>query len=275
MTLTVALSWLVATGVLVGLAGGLLGVGGCFIMVPVQVWVFQAMGVPLDLAVRQAFGTNLLVVLPTALSGAWGHSRKGAVIWRAGIIMGLAGAAGAALGASIATHLTGQTLKIIFGAAIVAGAVRMLTAKPPQVEPEPERSAWKFVAWALPIGVLTGLIGIGGGVLMVPIMVLALGFSMHRAVGTSTAMMLFTAAGGCASFITHGIGVEDLPSYSLGYVNLAAWAALALTSVPMAQVGVKVAHLLDQRRLKLVFIIVMLYMGLKMIGIFGWLGLPL
>ena len=275
MTLAAALSWLVATGILVGLAGGLLGVGGSFIMVPVQVWVFQAMGVPLDVAVRQAFGTNLLVVLPTALSGALGHARKNAVLWRAGVIMGSAGAAGAALGASIATNLTGQTLKIIFGAAIVAGAIRMLTAKPPQVEPEPETSVWKLIAWALPIGVLTGLIGIGGGVLMVPIMVLALGLSMHQAVGTSAAMMIFTATGGCASFIGHGIGVEDLPPYSLGYVNLAAWAALALTSVPMAQVGVKVAHLLDQRRLKLVFIIVMLYMGLKMIAVFGWLGLPL
>ncbi len=110
---------------------------------------------------------------------------------------------------------------------------------------------------------------------MVPIMVLALGFSMHQAVGTSTAMMLFTATSGCASFVAHGIGVEGLPPYSLGYVNLAAWAALALTSVPMAQAGVKLAHRLPPQRLKLVFIIVMLYMGLKMIGIFGWLGLPL
>jgi len=275
MTLTAALLWLAATGVLVGLAGGLLGVGGCFIMVPVQVWAFQAMGVPLDIAVKQAFGTNLLVVLPTALSGAWGHTRKGAVLWRAGTILGLGGATGAVVGAAIAAHLPGATLKVIFGLAIAAGAIRMLTARPPQVDPHPEASAWKLLAWALPIGVLTGLIGIGGGVLMVPIMVLALGFSMHQAVGTSTAMMLFTAAGGCASFVAHGMGVEGLPPYSLGYVNLAAWAALALTSVPMAQMGVKIAHRLDQRRLKLVFIIVMLYMGLKMIGVFTWLGLPL
>jgi len=275
MTLAAVLCWLVGTGVLVGLAGGLLGVGGCFIMVPVQIWLFQAMGVPLDIAVKQAFGTNLLVVLPTAFSGALGHSRKGAVLWRAGITMGMSGAVGAAFGATIATHLPGATLKIIFGIAIVAGAVRMLTAKPPQVDAEPTTVAWKLIAWALPIGVLTGLIGIGGGALMVPVMVLALGFTMHRAVATSTAMMIFTAAGGCASFIGNGMGVEQLPAYSLGYVNIAAWAALALTSVPMAQVGVKLAHRLDQKRLKLIFIIVMVYMGIKMIGVFGWLGLPL
>ncbi len=135
MTLTIAVMMLACTGLLVGLAGGLLGVGGCFIMVPVQVWVFQAMGVPLDIAVRQAFGTNLLVVVPTALSGAWGHTRRGAVLWRSGVIMGLAGAVGAAGGASIAAHLPGATLKIVFGCAIVAGALRMLTAKPPKVKP--------------------------------------------------------------------------------------------------------------------------------------------
>lgn len=215
---------------------------------------------------------QLLVVLPTALSGALGHSRRGAVLWRAGVILGLGGAAGAVVGAAIASHLSGGILKLIFGLAIVASAVRMLTAKPPKIERDPETSAWKLLVWALPIGVLTGLIGIGGGVLMVPIMVLALGFSMHQAVGTLTAMMLFTAAGGCASFIGHGMGVEGLPPYSLA---LAAWTALALISVPMAQVGVTLAHRLDQRRLKLVFIVVMIYMGLKMIGVFAWLGLPL
>jgi len=66
---------LLATGAGVGFASGLLGVGGCFIMIPVQYWIYTAIGVPADVAIKVAFGTNLLVVLPTAASGAWGHSR--------------------------------------------------------------------------------------------------------------------------------------------------------------------------------------------------------
>jgi len=271
----VAVIALAITGVAVGFAGGLLGVGGCFIMVPVQIWVFTAMGVPLDIAVKQAFGTNLLVVLPTAMSGAFGHHRKGVVWWKAGIVLGLTGAVGSFIGATIAAHLAGSLLKLIFGAAIFVGAVRMLTAKPPKVAEEPKDSPLLWAAWGFPMGIVTGIIGIGGGILMIPVMVLALKFKMHNAVGTSTAMMIFTSAGGVLGYILNGLDVPNLPAYSLGYVNLLAWAALAITSIPMAQVGVVAAHRLPAKKLRYVFIAVMFYIALKMMGVFTYLGLPI
>ncbi len=266
---------LVLTGIAVGVAGGLLGVGGCFIMVPVQIWVFTSLGVPLDIAVKQAFGTNLLVVLPTAMSGAWGHHRRGVVWWRAGIVLGVAGAIGALIGATIAAHIPGATLKVVFGMVILLGAIRMLTAKPIKVEEEPVEDPLIWAAWGLPMGVVTGIIGIGGGILMIPVMVLALKFKMHNAVGTSTAMMIFTTIGGITGYILNGLYVPDLPAYSIGYVNLVAFASLAIASIPMAQVGVRAAHRLPADKLRKVFILVMFYVGLKMIGIFTWLGLPI
>ena len=274
MDLTAAILILAVTGIGVGFASGLLGVGGCFIMIPVQYWVYTAMGVPPDVAIKVAFGTNLFVVLPTAMSGAFGHSRKGAVFWRAGIVLGIAGAIGAVIGATIAAQLPGRVLMVAFGLAILAGAIRMLTAKPPKIEEEPKDSPLLWAAWGFPLGIVTGIIGIGGGVLMIPVMVLALKFRMHQAVGTSTALMIFTSIGGVIGYIINGFGVEGLPAYSIGYVNLSSWLVLAATSVPMAQVGVLAAHKLPARELKYVFIVVMAYMGLKMIGVFGWLGLP-
>ena len=267
---------LILTGIAVGFAGGLLGVGGCFIMVPVQIWVFTSLGVPLDIAVKQAFGTNLLVVIPTAMSGAWGHSKRNVVLWKAGVTLGLVGAVGAAIGATIATtYLSGATLKIIFGVAILLSGIRMLTAKPIKIEEEPIDNPLILAAWALPLGILTGIIGIGGGIIMIPVMVLALRFKMHNAVGTSTAMMIFTAIGGATGYVLNGLQIPDLPAYSIGYVNLAAFAALAMTSIPMAQVGVRTAHNLPAAQLRNVFILVMFYVALKMIGVFDWLGLPL
>jgi len=266
---------LMATGVGVGFASGLLGVGGCFIMIPVQVWVFTAMGIPVDIAVKVAFGTNLLVVLPTAMSGAWGHTRKGAVWWKAGVILGGCGALGALVGATIAAHIPGEILKIMFGVAILLGAIRMLTAKPPQVEEEPKDNPWLWAAWGFPMGIVTGLIGIGGGILMVPVMVLALKFKMHQAVGTSTAMMILTSIGGLVGYIINGWAVPGLPAYSIGYVNIPTWAILASTSILMAQVGVRTAHRLPARQLRWVFIAVMFYVALKMIGLFEWLGWPI
>jgi len=266
---------LLATGVGVGFASGLLGVGGCFIMIPVQFWVYTAIGMPTDIAIRVAFGTNLFVVLPTAMSGALGHHRKGAVWWKAALILGGCGLIGALGGATAAAHTPGSILKIVFGAAILAGGIRMLTAKPPKVVEEPKDSPWLWVAWGLPLGIITGLIGIGGGVLMVPVMVLALKFRMHQAVGTSTAMMILTSLGGVVGYIANGLGIAGIPSPHIGYVHIWSWLALAATSIVMAQVGAMTAHKLPAKQLRWIFIAVMFYMSLKMMGVFDWLHLPL
>jgi len=266
---------LLITGVVVGFASGLLGVGGCFIMVPVQFWALKSIGVDPTTAIRIAFGTNLLVVLPTALSGAMTHHRKGAVIWKAGVILGVTGAIGAFLGAFIASHLPGRVLTISFGIAVILGALRMLTAKPPKAEEKPSPSLSLYALWGFPLGIVSGIVGIGGGVLMIPVMVFFLGFGMHQAVGTSTALMIFTAFGGAFSFLINGLGIEGLPPYSTGYLNWLQWILLAGCSIPMAVVGARIAHLIPAKQLKYIFIIVMLYMGLKMTGLFAWLNLPI
>ncbi len=266
---------LLVTGIGVGFASGLLGVGGCFIMVPVQFWALKSIGVDPTIAIRIAFGTNLLVVLPTAFTGAITHHKKGAVIWKAGIALGITGAIGAFIGAFLASHLPGKVLKVAFGIAVIIGALRMLTARPPKISEEPSQNLLSYILWGFPLGIVSGIIGIGGGVLMIPIMVFFLKFKMHQAVGTSTALMIFTAIGGALSFLINGLGVEGLPPYSTGYLNWLQWLLLAGCSIPMAIVGARVAHKLPAKQLKYIFIFVMIYMGLKMIGVFSWLHLPI
>ena len=266
---------LLLTGIIVGFGCGLLGIGGCFIMIPVQYWVLTSMGYDPHISILVAFGTNLAVVLPTALSGTYGHNKKGAVRWNAAVPMGLAGFFGAFIGAYIATLIPGDYLKIIFGVVILLSAIRMLTAKPPKLDENPVNNIMIFLLWGIPIGILSGIIGIGGGVVLIPIMVLALHFKMHEAVGTSTALMAFTALGGTIAYIINGLSVTGLPEYSLGYLNLLQWVLLAVPGVIMARVGVCVAHKMPAKQLKYVFIAVMIYMGLKMIGVFAFPGLPL
>ncbi len=270
---------LIITGIGVGFASGLLGVGGCFIMIPVQYWVYTGLGIDPKMAILTAFGTNLAVVFPTAISGATGHSRRGAVLWRAAVILGITGAIGAVTGSVIATHLPANALKIAFGLAILLGAIRMLTAKPPKVEEEPNENPATLAAWGIVLGIATGIIGIGGGVLMVPVMAVVLRFGIHKAVGTSTAVMIFTSLGGLVGYIINGINAGIFGHYPIGYLigyfNPESWLALAATSVPMAQVGVRVAHRLPAKQLKYIFVIVMIYMALKMIGVFAWLKLPI
>jgi len=133
--------------------------------------------------------------------------------------------------------LPGKVLTVAFGIAVILGALRMLTAKPPKITGEPSDSIAAFILWGIPLGIVSGIIGIGGGVLMIPIMVYFLKFKMHQAVGTSTALMIFTAVGGSLSFLINGLGIQGLPPYSTGYLNWLQWIILAACSVPLAIVG--------------------------------------
>ncbi len=265
---------LLATGIGAGFAGGLLGIGGGFIMAPVQYMIFTDMGISTDTAIKLAFGTNLLVILPMAASGSWRHSKRGVVRWRAAIIMGGCGLIAAFGGATLATHLPGAALKIAFGAVILTGGIRMLTTRLPRIEEEPRNNHGLWAVWAIPIGMVTGILGVGGGVVAVPVMVLALKFKMHNAVATSLAMMIFTSIGGVIGYIVNGLSVPNLPAYSIGYVNLPSWLLLVVTSVGMAQVGAITAPKLPAWQLRYIFIALMFYVGLKMLGVFDRLDLP-
>ena len=260
---------LLVTGTGAGFASGLLGVGGSFIMTPVQYLVFADMGIPADIAIKLAFGTSLMVILPTAASGTWRHHREGVVWWKAAVIMGGCGLACAFGGATLASYLPGASLKLVFGAVVMAAGVGMLVRRPVESGEQPKTNPWLWVAWAAPIGLISGLVGLGGGVLAVPVMVLALRFRMHNAIATSLAFVMFTSIGGIIGYIVNGQGVPGLPAHSLGYVHLEAWGLLAATSIGMAQLGVKMAHRLPADRLRYVFIGVMFYLGLRMFGAFG------
>ncbi len=98
---------------------------------------------------------------------------------------------------------------------------------------------------------------------------------MHNAVATSLAMMIFNSIGGVIGYIINGIGVPDLPAYSIGYINLQSWFLLAVTSIGMAQVGAITAYRLPAKQIRYIFITIMFFMALKMLGLFDWLGWPI
>jgi uncharacterized membrane protein YfcA len=275
---TLYLLVLLATGIVVGFASGLLGIGGGFIMVPVQIWALASMGVEPTIATRVALGTSLAVVLPTALSGCHGHSCKGAVRWRPGIVLGISGLLGAFLGGTIAAYAPGYLLQRLFGLVVLAGALRMLlfsNVLPAKSNADKGESTAKIVLLGFAVGIISGLTGIGGGVILVPAMVVAMDFSIHHAVGTSSIAIAIISIGGLLSYIMNGLGISGLPPYSLGYIDLFQWAMLAGTSIPMAQVGVRLSHRMPARQLNYVFIALMLYIGLRMVGALEWFQLHL
>ena len=270
---------LLGTGIVVGFACGLLGIGGGFVMVPVQIWALTSAGTDPTIATRIAFGTSLAVILPTALSGCHGHNCRGAVLLRPGLALGLSGLLGAVLGGTIAAHAPGELLKAVFGIVVIAGAIRLLLAE--KILPrgdslaKPREDMKPYILWGTAVGVVSGLTGIGGGVILVPVMIIAMGFNIFQAVGTSTVAIAFNAVGGTFAYIVNGWGASGLPAYSLGYIDLFQFMLLAGTSVLTAQLGVKAAHRLPAEQLRHIFMILMIYVGLRMMGVFALLGLPI
>ncbi len=263
---------LLGTGIGVGFFTGLLSVGG-FIMTPVQLWVYNEMSVPPDIAIRMAFGANLFVLLFMVTSSTLGHHGKGAVWWKAVTVLGTCGFIGAYCGATAASYLPNPILRVVFGVVLLGGAIRMLVSRSAGGIEEHKDNIWLWIAWGLPIGIMSGLIGIGGGVLMVPVMVLALKLRIHQAVGTSAAVMITTCIGGLIGYIVNGWGVDEVPSPNLGYIYIWSWLALAIPGAIMAQVGARTAHRLPARQLRWIVIALMFYISLRMIGAFEWLNL--
>ncbi|MFO7773186.1 MAG: sulfite exporter TauE/SafE family protein [Dehalococcoidia bacterium] len=265
------ISVLLAVGAAAGFGSALLGVGGGFIMVPASYWVILAMGVSPDTAIRIAFGTSLLVILPTAISGTWGHNKRKAIHWKTALILGGCGMVGALAGATLAARLPGEILETGFGGLILAVALWMGLGIVPKLRRDaegPREDVGLVAACGFPIGVVTGLTGIGGGVLKVPLLVLVLSLPMHVAIGTSVASIIFASLGGIIGYIVNGLGVPGLPPYSIGYINLPIWLCLAATSTPMARLGARAAHALPAKQLRYFLIAFMVYTGLRMIGVF-------
>lgn len=189
----------VALAVFVGISLGLLGGGGSILTVPLLAYVA-------GMDAKQAIATSLLVVGATSAIGAVSHARAGHVQWRTGLIFGAAGMAGAYLGGVLARFIPGTVLLIGFALMMIATAIAMLRGRKKIVESvgTPRIPVVKIVAEGLVVGLVTGLVGAGGGFLVVPALALLGGLPMPIAVGTSLvviAMKSFAGLGGYLSSV--------------------------------------------------------------------------
>jgi len=253
------------TGAFTGVISGLLGVGGGFIIFPVQYWLLQETGLYPDLAIRIALGTSLFVVLLNAISVTLKYQRNRAVLWRQAIMMGAFGSAASFVGVAVASRLPAPVLSTIFGVVITLGAFRTYTVPAVKRKDEISSSKISYAFAGILIGFFSGLLGIGGGVIGIPIMLIFLHFDMLKAIGTSAAVIIFTSFAGSIGYIFNGWEQPELPPYSVGYINLLNWVLLAVPGFFAARKGADIAHVVNPEYLKHLFVLLMVYVGLHMI----------
>lgn len=260
---------LILIGVCAGFASGLLGVGGGFLIVPLQYFLLKSIGVDPDLAMLISLGTSLAIIIPTSLSGAYRHSKSLNNIIGPGIRLGIFGIIGGVIGGFVASGLPSRVLEIIFGCLLLFIAVNnIININKEREDAKIPFNTLSMAIIGLVVGFSSGLLGVGGGIFLIAILTALLGFSMIEAIGTSSVFISLTAIGGFLSYVVSGWGVNTFP-YSIGYVSIINFALIACFSVPLASIGAKFAHKLPQKKLKIVFSVLVLYMALKMLGVVG------
>jgi len=260
-------TWLlfIAVGILAGLLAGLFGIGGGLVMIPMFLWGFKVAGFAPEIIVHLAFGTSLLIIIPTAVSSAMGHRKRGNVDWHLVMRMSLGSLLGVAIGSTLAAGLSGDTLKGLFGLMQIGVGGRLFT-KPPQLpEGDPFPGTWgKVLVIGMVVGSFSAFFGVGGGVIAVPLVMVLLHQSMHRAIGNSSGLMVVSALAGTVSYIWHGWGNPQLPSFSFGYVNLLVAVLVAPFTIIMARVGVRIATRMSHAKLVKVFAVLIILVGVRM-----------
>ena len=244
----------IGTGV--GVFSGAFGVGGGILLVPFLVLVRH---VPQ----KQAQATSLVLVAMAAAAGAVRYAVNGDVAWLPGLVILVGGLAGAWLGAHLVQRSPSAVLQVAFGVLLMIAGVRLLWPSPDAVEGMAELPALSpalaagYLAAGLGMGLLSALFGIGGGILLIPILVAFFGYGQHLAAGTSLAVMVPIALLGAIRLTRPGFTQWD------------EGARLGIGAMVGALLGASVALAISGSVLQIAFGVLMLAVALQM-ALRGW-----
>jgi uncharacterized membrane protein YfcA len=265
------LAGFVIVGLVVGFTAGLVGIGGGVLMVPFLYFVYEGFGaafgwvVPLEMEATVAHATSLFVIVPTAIVGVVAYARAGAVSWRAALPVAVFSVLGGIVGARAAILLPGDWLKLGFGVFLIASAVQ-LVAKRTSVEERPLRlSPLLTVPTGLVVGVFSALMGVGGGLVAIPMLIHLIGLPMQKVAATSLAVIIFAATAGTLTYIVSGWNISGMPPWSLGYVHAPAALPLMLGSVLTVRAGAKLNQRMEVRLLRRVFAVLLFVLGGRLV----------
>lgn len=247
-------AWLIylLAGALAGLVAGLFGLGGGIVVVPVLAVVFAWQGMPEAQLMQMAVATSLMTICLTSLSSITAHARYGHVHWRLGAWLMPTLAVGSFTGAWLAMRLDSDVLQFIFAVFALLMAVRIWLTQRPLGLPALIKPVAMSV-FGLFAGLFSALVGIGGGTLTVPYLLLA-GQPIKQAVGTASACGLSIALAGVAGFIL----LIPASNVTGGYIVWPAFFGIVCSSLIFAPLGARLARNLPSQWLQRLFSLALL-----------------
>jgi len=258
-------TFLLITGLVAGTVGGMLGVGGGIIVVPVLFHLFGRLGIDPAVRMHLAVGTSLGTIVLTAARSLQSHRARGAVDEALLRSLALPVLAGVGAGSLLIRHLEGGLLARFFGSVALGVALHMAFG----------RESWRLrdglpegaprAGVGAGIGFFSVLMGLGGGTLGVPLLT-AFGVPIHQAVGTAAGLGLLIGIPGCVALAFSGWGVPGLPPLSAGYVSLLGLAAITPATWVATPFGARIAHRLSRRWLRRAFALFLALTAARMLG---------
>jgi len=264
-----ALLLCLAFGGVVGVASGLLGIGGGILIVPFLYVLLEGSGwsgVVSDPAhhATLAHATSLAVILPTSISGLVAYRKAGVVSWSLVLPLGVVAGVAAIGGAAVATYLPGQLLRLSFATFLVIIGLQLLgvfsarkkggegakASEPAEVR---DLALFQVLGGGALTGFLSALLGIGGGLVAIPILIHWARLELHRVAAASIGIVVFAASAGMVTYIGTGWSVPGLPAGSQGFIFLPAALAMAPGAVLMAPYGARLNQRLPVPVLRRIF----------------------
>ena len=238
-----------------GILSGLLGVGGGFILVPAMVYL-------IGLSQHEAHGTSLAVMMFIVILGAVTYGSNGQVDWLVAVELAIGGVFGAMIGARLCSRIHAKHLRRYFGLLLILVAVRMIwdvvssaSGNAPvngQMVSAYGIGAVAVLGLGLLTGILSGLMGVGGGIIMVPALVYLMGLGQKMAQGISLAVIIPVSISGTVIHSRHGNVRTDV------------WYWLALGGVAGGLLGARLAQILPNEALRAIFGALMAVLGAMM-----------
>lgn len=251
-------------GTFSGILAGLFGIGGGIIIIPAFFYIFRYLvGVPEEVLSHTVLGTSLGVIIFSSLASTYAHHKKDAVFWNLIKVIAPSIFIGSALGALTASFIPSSTLQGLVALFLVAISIQMAFQFPPPSQ-NPRTKVIGPVIIGSGIGWFSGIFGIGGGVFSVPYFYHR-GLEMTQAIGSSAACGIPIAISGAISYMLLGSEISSLPEFSLGYVYLPGAILVGIASIFSASVGVRAAHRIKQRKLRIAFALILMIMGLNLL----------
>lgn len=256
-------------GSVVGFFAGFFGVGGGILMVPLLIFSYEHGGVSPSVLTQLAIGTSLFVIVFASIMSAYQHNRQRTIHWRAVLIIGFSSALTALGTARFVAAMRGKHLQTVFAIVMILAAIRMLTESQMEsqkkLEVTTKPNPLGLAGIGLATGVFSALAGVGGGIVIIPMMYNFFNYPLKVAIGTSSATIVMTAFFSLVGYFVNGLGRPDLPRWALGFVDLWHGTALAMGSLFFARVGAYLSYKTHPYRLRKIFVFFVLSVSIYML----------